>query len=201
MVQLPKVYRQSLSNLLFNVDYTDYIAGAAYKRFYFLGVDDSVGKKYVLTIDSTIPADRDNYFIGGNGTDIDFDIEFKNPAAITSADATISYTVKSGANAFIVAWTIYHVTAGAVETSLGTVTDTTTTATEEARRTVKLPLTAKKIGVGEKLRVNVVITASDSAGNTHMFIDPSGRATVTEASTGATINSQSYINIPFKIDL
>lgn len=200
---LPVIYRKS-APLVFNVDYFDYAAGAGYKKYYLAGADDSTSDKYFLTTDSGLISDNNVFQISGNGADKDFDLTFNNPMTIAAAEATLSYTVTlSGSNGdtFSIAWTVYHVSTGAVETSLGTVTDAGSNdgdPTNYQRRTVKLTLTKKSFGVGDKLRINAIITTNNAT--TFMKFDPSGHLTYTDVA-GGTINSQAVVNLPFEIDI
>ena len=198
---LPSQYRQA-TPLIFNVDYFDFIANAGYKRFFLAGLEDSVGQKFLLTNDTGLSAD-DNVFRLLGTTNTDFDLTFDNSVTVAAADATISYTVFSGAAGgqfFTIVWTVFHVTSGGTETSLGTVTDTTTEGVGGNawfRRSVKLALTTKRLNKGEKLRVTAAATVT--AGTFGYYIDPSG-LTVT-GGTGGSASPRADINMPFVLDL
>ena len=202
---LPIVFRSGSGNLTFNVDYYDYATGAGYKKFYLAGAGDSVGNKYFLTTDSGLNSDTQNY-MAGTGSDIDFDLTFNNPTVIAGAEATISFmTLCSGndGDTFSVAVTVYHVAVGGAETSIGTVTitDADGDPARKMKRTAKLTLTSKALAIGEKLRINLVITAAGTGAATwKVYFDPAGTISHT-AESGGTINSSASINIPFKIDL
>ena len=198
---LPVQFRQA-APLLFNVDFFDFISGAGYKRFYLAGLEDSVGQKFLLTNDTGLSADENNARLLGT-TDTDYDITFDNPVTIAAADASISYTVfasGAGGQSMTIVWTVYHVTSGGTETSLGTVTDTGSDGVGGNawyRRSVKLALTSKRINKGEKLRVNVA--ATQTAATFGYYIDPSG-LTVT-GGTGGSASPTADINVPFVLDL
>ncbi len=200
---LPDQYRKT-PPLIFNIDYFDFIANAGYKKFYLGGLKDSVGDKYILTNDSTLISDSLTNILDGT-SDIDFDIVFDNPVTIAAAEAAISYTVRSSGNAgttFTIVWTVYHVTALGAETSLGTVTDPTTTGTGANfwhRRSVKVLLTSKRLNKGEKLRINGVATAAGAGNSFRYYIDPSGLTVTGGAEGGAS--SIADINVPFVLDL
>ena len=193
-------YRQS-APLIFNVDFFDFASGAGLKKFYLAGLKDSVGDKYILTDDSGLIADSANYRVQ-DAADIDYDIAFSNPITIAASEATISYTVLASSavgRSHTVAWTVYHVAVGGAETSIGTVTDSTTQGTAGnscARRTVKLSLTSKRINKGEKLRINAISTLS-AAGTFLYYIDPSGLYTT---GGGSQDTSRATVNIPFEVD-
>ncbi len=199
---LPEKYRKT-APLIFNVDFFDFVTNAGYKKFYLGGTDDSVSLKYFLTTDAGYVSDELAFFIGNNATDIDFDITFGNNATIANAVASINYTVfqSDPANTFTVAWTIYHYD-GSTETSLGTVTDTTSAGGTNAYhgRAVKVLLTEKNFSKGDILRVNAIITTNTSVPTAEMYIDPAGTQSFTSA-TARTITNSASVNIPFKIDL
>lgn len=203
MPSLPVVFREGAGQFVFNVDYFDWAAGAGYKKYYLYASDDSVGTKYGLTTDSGLISDNHISNVGGNATDVDFDLTFNNPITIANALCTLSYTVfmsADDASDFTVAWTIYHVR-GATETSIGTITDSTTLdgdPTNRQRRTVQLTLTKKHFKAGDVLRVNAVITSDEIASACNMQIDPSGHITDTDVA-GGTCTSSAVINIPFEI--
>jgi len=204
MSNLPIKYRKGTNNLIFNVDYFDYLSGAGYKKFYLAGLTTTTGtNQYILTADNTIVADSDNSTIGGNGTDLDFDIEFNNPATIAAADALASFpTVMSSGNAdyFNVTIKVIHYD-GSTETELGTVTCDSDDGdpTIKRRKTCKLALTRKFFAVGDILRVNITISSSQAAGTHYTYIDPSGHITDTDAA-GGTSTSDFSINIPFEVN-
>jgi hypothetical protein len=186
-----------------NVDYFDYAAGAGYKKYYLAGALDSVGAKYFLTVDSNLISDSANICIAG-AADLDFDLTFNNPATVAGVEATINYTTftNHAAANFRAVWTIYHVSAAAVETSIGTITDSTSNGLYSYhKRCVKLTLTKKHFAIGEKLRVNVITTFNH--GDTHLWHDPSGHISsfVDVAGYSSTISSSASINIPFIIDM
>ena len=198
---LPVQYREGGGNFVFNVDYFDWAQGAGYKRYYFLGTKDSVGNKYALTTDNSLLADDANVRLTGTAS-TDFDLVFNNSVTVANALCTASYTIEmdgTNSDSFTVAITVYHYD-GSTETSLGTVTDTTTTDGDPAkreRRTVQFTLTEKKFSKGDTLRVTVDTTVN--AGTSGQFyMDPAGSISFTGTSE-QSINSSSEINIPFKI--
>ena|SRR3990167_7377666 len=201
-MSLPIIYRSSTDNLVFNTDYFDYAAGAGYKKYYLAGTFTSGSTKgYFLTADSTLVSASGNTIITATA-DYDFDITFNNAAIVAAADATISYmcNISGAGSSIVVIWTLYHVTSGGTETSLGTVTDVSVAPPSSEKKTVKMALTSKTVGIGEKLRLTAGITAG--GGTSQFYFDPSGHITLTDTIfTPATVNSSAYINIPFKIDL
>jgi hypothetical protein len=65
--------------------------------------------------------------------------------------------------------------------------------------TVQFTLTEKKFARGDILRVNGVITTDEADTAARMFIDPAGTISQTDGTGLRTINSASYIDIPFRI--
>jgi len=198
---IPNTFQTVSENLVFNIDYFDYASGAGYKRFYFLGCDDSVGNKYVLTEDSSLASDNHNYQLS-NGDDKDFDLTFQNPVIIEARDCYVQLATSCSGNdadTYSTVVTVYHVDASATETSLGTVTITDADAdpTRYTIKTAKFALTRKAFKRGEKLRISIAQTSTASF---KTFIDPAGTVTQTSAS-GGSWTSSSFISIPFKMDL
>ncbi len=200
---LPNQYRKA-TPLLFNVDYFDFVTNAGYKLFYLAESEDSASVKYFLTTDSTLVSDDAFPIVGANGTDVDFDITFNNTATLAAAPVTISYTTfqSDPAHLITIAWTVYHVDKFNNETSLGTITDAGSTGGTNAyrRRTVKFDITKKKLNVGEKLRVNAVVSSNAALASANFYIDPSGHITQT-GGRGGTITSSATVNLPFEVDL
>lgn len=198
MPPIPRVFRQSSDNVVFNVDYFDFAAGAGYKKYYFCGMKDSTGAIYTLTADTPV-ADGDNFRIG-SGADIDFDLTYNNPIVVAKADAIISTTLNfDGAGA---GWhtniEIFHVR-GAVATSLGSVESAShsSAGANYHVQTFKCPLIQYVFKAGDKIRVNVIVT--NTSVNGYMWIDPSGHVSGNDA-FGFSVSSNSSINIPFKIN-
>lgn len=184
------------SPLVFNVDYFDWSQRAGYKRYYFLGTNDTVGFKYILTDDSTILSDYTNYKTS-NGDDLDFDLTFNSPVDIAAATATIKYMVQqAGTMSTTIIWTVYHYD-GTTETSLGTATNVSSaTGNQFNQAAVKIPLTKKHFAAGDILRVNAAVTSTNAA--TFMYYDPAGSISKALV-TGGTGTSSASINIPFEV--
>lgn len=204
MVQVPNNFQFSNEGAVASVDFYDFASRAGYKVFYPVVTQDSVSKKYAL---STQVVDGDyniSYLtVNNTNTEINFDLTFTNPVIIMG-EALINYSQLVGAGLAVhCKFTVYHVSVGGTETSLGTIDSNTLTAggvTEYHRRLAKITLTARNIGVGEKLRLEVIYYSS-GAGNSTIYFDPSSRQTFTETGTGATIGSDMVFMPQFKIDL
>jgi len=199
---VPKVYRAGSTPVTFNFDFFDFINGVGYKKLYFGAMITSAANQYILTPDATLTSDDSNVKVAANGTfNIDFDIEFENPAIVAGADATISYTVVGGAgNTFAATFTIYHVDSGATETQIGTViAETASGITSSVRKSVNVSLTRQEFRPGEKLRVTGDFISN--APGCFMLADPSGRVTAGGDVSTSTNNSSAFISVPFEVGL
>ena len=197
---VPSVFRNAGGDRTASYDWFDFATGAAYKEFDACGAANSAGSIYFLS-NQTFDADSTNLQFG-DSADLDFDINFSTPVVIASADAFINFTSynNTGAKTNTIVFTLYHVTTTGVETSLGTVTCTATSANPfYLRKCTKFAVTSKAVAIGEKLRLNVV--HSDDGGTSYIYIDPKSRVTQTETGSGATIGTDLKINIPFKVDI
>ena len=184
------------SPLVFNIDYFDWAQGAGYKKYYLLGTEDTGGKKYSLTADSTITSPSTNYKTAAT-INLDFDLTFNAPVDIAAATATIEYMIGFGGSmSNSTVWTIYHYN-GTTETSLGTATASVSASANEWQSVaVQIPLTAKHFAAGDILRINANVTQSHST--TGLHYDPEGVISQTLKQGGAGTSSTS-INIPFEI--
>ena len=201
---LPIEFRRSGEGAVASYDWFDFASGAGYKRYYCAGAYETTNPKYFLTTNSNIDGDYDNLSIS-TSSDLDFDITFNTPLTIAGADAIFNWTIYlvNAAATSSVAINVYHVTSGGTETSIGTATSKTFTASGAGyiRQCLKFGLTQKSFGVGEKLRINVIWTETDASANIRLFFDPASRQSVTEGGTGATITTDFTCDIPFRIDL
>ena len=198
---VPIVFRSGSGNLTFNVDYLDYAQNAGYKRYYACGGEDSAADVYFLTTKQLYSSNSLVWTAAGNETkDLDFDITFNNPVYVAAADLSCSFTQMALSSCYTII-TIYHVTSGGTETSLGTKTTKTRTGGSSIyRECLKIPLTAKGFAVGEKLRLNVQFVDTD-AGNSKIYHDPASGLTLTETATARTVNTDFYIDVPFRVDI
>ena len=184
------------SPLIASFDWLDFATGAGYKSFYFLGIRDSTGNKYKLTQNSSISSASNNNYIS-TSSDVDFDLTFNNTITIANAEATITYFVDISSSGGIgIVWTVYHVDGKtSAETSLGTVTDESMGAAEDAKQTLILTLARKVFKRGDILRVNSVITSDTAA---KFWFSPAGETSLVAENTTTYTNSSS-IDIPFEI--
>lgn len=184
------------SEVLQQIDFLDTITGIAYKKFYLLGITKAAGANdYLLTTDSSIPSDEENYRITGNGTDTDFDIKVGKGFTVAAEDAILVLSRNSDTgSAQTLTYTIYHVNSGATETSIGTAVGDTINggAGEEYKlKTQPITLTEKRFIKGDTLRLNIT---SSSGATDYYYFDPSGIQTQTAETPNYPHTS--YILIP-----
>ena len=210
---VPVVFRKSPG---YNVqyDWLDATTGAGYRRYYACCADltpDSAAEKFL----TTRTLDSEPWFIAlakNNGAytldiDYDFDITFQLPATIAASTAYVQALRKvtsADMDSYLVI-NIYHVTAAAVETLIGTATTEAWAGGTDAymRDIVPVTLTKKLFGIGEKLRLNVqVYTLCNPAGaeTITLYFDPSSREVYDEYN-GATSGTDLTFDVPFEIDL
>ena len=199
---LPEIYRKQSGNLNFNFDWFDYAAGAGYKRFYPCGAGPAAGVAYFLSSKLIDTSNQAIYLSVLNGTlDKDFDITFSNPCYINASDAIVNFTIKKSDAAAVghATFNVYHANAAAAETLLGTAVSGDNNMSYE-RVCLKIPLTAHSIGIGEKLRINIILVSG--AGNISLlYLDPNSGLTLTETTSGRTIHTDCTVDIPFKVNL
>ena len=122
MVNIPINFRKSQTALP-TYDFYDLINGNAYKRFYLVGAKTDSGNQFFITTDASYTSSVQNKTIALSGTtsnDTDFDITIKNAFTIAADDCIFRiYSSFSGSNDNVMTITVYHVTAGGTETSLG----------------------------------------------------------------------------------
>lgn len=198
------IFRDRSSKTIASYDWYDAGLGSGYKRFYLGATTNSAATEYFLTnekIASTRVAST--LIVKNTSTELNFDLTYNNIVRISGA-AVMNFTFYNGAGASGHAHvTVYHVSTGAVETSLGTVQTETLTSVgaQYYQLCLKIALTEKSFGVGDKLRIEVILTETTNVDNVAIWFDPAGRTTFTEEGTGATIDSSFAIDIPFRIDL
>lgn len=185
---LPLTFRRGNEGSVASYDWIDLTSGFGYKKFYLTNGSLTGGTVQRFLITESIesePASIDGDF------DSDWDNEFKVPAYV-KGDAVFNvyrYCPNNVTHSYVV--TIYHVTAGGVETSIGTATGTTFTGFSASgaaqRATVKITLTPKNFGIGEKIRVTLVVTDANGTATTYF--------------NNGTTGQDCLVFIPFKIDL
>lgn len=201
MARIKTVVQQPIPAAVASYDYFDIATAVGYKSFYLAGAYDSTGSSRFLTTNPNIASDYRVGFIG-NGADLDFDIEFNKPLIIADVDAIISYMIianGSNSDTFTAVFTVKHVDKNGTETDLGTVTitDSDGDPVQYRMHTAKIPLSRKKISIGEKLRLNVTLT---TAASWVIYTDPAGAITKTLSNTG-TGTSRAILDIPIKVDV
>jgi hypothetical protein len=208
---LPKVFNTGASKASSSYDWYDFASGAAYKKFYLAAGKTSAGGSYFLTDSTDIGSASDTDAAGSTyelrldaatTADRDFDLTFNTPHVIAgtayiSGRLTCFGDIARTANIKV---TIYHVTSGGTETSLGSVTGPTRTGTPvNTKECFAIPLTQKSFAKGEKLRVTLELTTNGNYAT--VYHDPSGRSTATDSMNGGTLNSQFIVMVPFRVSL
>ena len=201
-IQIPVVFRSGGGNVISSYDWYDTGLGAGYKRFYPASYINGASTQVYFMTSKLIDGDNGATGLAGNNnvTEVNFDITFQNPMVVAAGTAIINFTVYSaGAVNKTVDFTLYHVDASAVETSIGTVQSSNANGAGAYRKLVSITTTQKAFAIGEKLRLECIFTVG--AGAATLYFDPLGRQTYTEAGTGGTIGTDMIVDIPFRIDL
>lgn len=180
-------------------DFINFATGQGYVTLYLAGSiqDTSSTIGYFLTpqrIESDYNARR---IIGNSAWDVDFDILFLRPYIIQGDVIITSFQNGGGGAVDTPTWSVIKVAVGGAETVLATLEVSSTGAGTINLRTCVLTVAKTKIGVGEKLRINFASTLSGSA---YVGIDPIGRTTQTETSSGATIGETTKVQIPLRVE-
>lgn len=135
-----------------------------------------------------------------NNSDSDFDWEFKIPATVAADDVIVNLTQKSVAlKESIVTVNIYHVSLAAAETLIGTFVCISRNDGSYYRECMQIPVSQKSFAIGEKLRVNIVMTG-DADGGKHYYNDPTSPLTVVD-DRGRTVGTDLTVDVPFKINI
>jgi hypothetical protein len=195
-MSVPKMQKHSFlrsaEGRIGSYDWFDFATGAGYKKFYCVGGKNSVGAIYFLS-SNLMESDAENTGTGnvGSGTyDYDFDITFGRPVTIAAADAFFRHKQSSttAGNWCYMTINVYKVDLAAAETLIGQgVGDTTSGVSLNQVKMIKWALTKTSIGVGEKIRVNLIFTTN---GNYTSFQYDNG-----------TSGNECYIYLPFVVDL
>lgn len=202
---VPNVYINATENSLASYDFFDLSRRIGYKRCYLISTYQNSTQGVSL-----IPQVTDSSFVRyavSNGTDLDFDLTFSSPQVL-NGDVFISVVFENyyaGAVGMTLTYTLYHVTSGGTETSLGTDAGRTVTVSGggySKRDLIKFSLSNKIFKAGEKIRLNIV-TATGS-GNHYIYMDPANNTTTdyNDYEMASFKNdTNSFIDLPFKIDL
>lgn len=204
-------------------DYFDLASGIGYKRFYGIVADTSTGKVYRLDqnitdvtgrVSATTDITNTVYYAH---TDLDFDLTFTKYFTV-GGEGKLYLTIQTAgagvgqnqAAAYIVA-TIYHVTAGGTETSLGTAQsqeyNTNIVAGISRRYLIPITITKKNFIPTDRIRVNVIAMCkyiADGAGGVKTFkiyYDPTNLLTPAVDADGVAGDTSLIFDMPFYIDL
>lgn len=200
MVQpLPIAFRKASENQIATYDFFDALQQVGYKTFY--GTKDESGNYRLITtqLDSII-----TYFeiLGGTTSgEINFDVTF-NQAATIKGDLFFqaTFTVKSDAshnNQATPTVRILKVDSSNAESTIGTLVNITTFQANTGNNTVgyraliDFNIAETNFGVGEKLRIEVILNKSDndSTSAARVYHDPTSRTTL-----GSSIVNAGYAN-------
>jgi hypothetical protein len=210
---IPSIFTQKGGEAVASYDWFDLASGTGYRKYYLTCATTSTATTYFLNSELMDSSPYlDSYTMPANSAmalriDRDFDLEFKNPVIIQGNLLTNflikTYASPTDSTEVYAIINIYHVDLAATETLLGTATSTTSAATNDAtsyqRVTFNIPLARKKIAIGEKLRVNVLIYGSHSGNDltdtVSVYFDP------TEISAISGQNSDFIVQVPFRIDI
>lgn len=201
---IPTIFTQSSKQQIAAYDWYDSYTNTAYKKFYgSVGIITGGTKVYFLTdrvLYSGMGDDTTNATyteVNGETKTLTFDITFKNDTRI-GGTAYINYSTYTwGTGTLQAVLTLYHVTSGGTETSLGTVTGlaVSTAAATDKRQLVKFELTEKAFIPGETLRLKVAITETGDGAAAKFYHDSSNAYNITVESVPTSLE----LNIPFKI--
>ena len=191
---LPINFPYPTENVIASYDFLDFASGFGYRKLYLANATNATTPYFFLT-PQTIESDYLSVSLSGTRAD-DFDITFSNKVEI-QGDAYICSTMQtSGGSSINVTFTLKKVT-GAGTTTLASAVTGTLAASTVGVRTVLLdaiPLTS--FAPGDILRISA---SSVVAGTGFYFIDPSGRTSLTESGTAASVSGTTFILLPFKI--
>lgn len=199
---LPMNFPIPSSPAVASYNWTDFLQSLGYVRFY-LGVQEDSGGYGYFASTQAIPSTKEKTFIRNSGagdTVYNFDADVTNPFILEAADCFFSYVTfqatGTGGRNFVVTCAVVHYD-GSTETSLGSATLTEQmTASEIKRGLFKFAITRKKFKPGDTLRIKITLNDDEE----QMYVEPSGRLSLTETTTSATLGGDTYIDIPFRID-
>lgn len=188
-------------------DFIDFAGGFGYKKLYFSILEKDVGAGAVRSaklvsevVESSQPFRTLERSTAGT-TSEDFDITFLNPVTIegTGIVRFLEWAVGGTLNLVSVTTTIKKVSASTTE--IGSVTTDQVSLAQVHVKTAPITITKTVFAVGDILRVTVEIEVTGSGTGAGVSLDPSGRTSMTETTTGATVLPDSYILIPLRIQL
>jgi len=199
---VPIVFRRSSPGGTY--DWVDVLGGVGYRTFYPCYADISTGDVAMLVVNPDfVSSPRMAYTtVAGTpvaGQDHDFDLLF-NESAIIRGD--MHFNIMAGTNGATMTCkvNVYHVSTGAVETSLGSVTSGNYApgAMTYYIIALKLAIAEKRFRVGEKLRVNIQFNHT-AAQQITFYHNPKGDKTEVDH-VGVTIPTTTRVDVPFKLE-
>jgi hypothetical protein len=206
----PKMSKRSFlrsgEGAIASYSYTDIAEGTGIVEFYPYVADSAGSDDYFLTTNSSVGS-KVAYWGPADGALInqDFDSAPFNMPKNMKGDliANIAVGRLLGNNGAITAViTVYHVTAAAVATQLGTATDSTPNNAaaalpeKDCYMCMKIPITLKHFQKGEYVRITINVSSSGGAAQGLVGADPLNRTDITQLP-----NSRTKFLIPFVLDL
>lgn len=203
-----------------NYDFTDLIQKLGYVTFYAVNHTDyhTLSRQAIA---SQVPMISENADVNHTDRiDIDLDFPINVPVTVAAADLYVSAAVdliRNVSHTCFMKVYVYHVSAAAVETSIGsnatpTAVTVASAANGSARIVTKVALSKKKFNPGTKLRVNIVIQSWLGAGvepnALTLWIDGAGRGATTynqinpdddTTNLSYTNTTELTVEVPFEI--
>jgi hypothetical protein len=188
-----------------NLSYLELSTGTVFQTFYLA---DDEQPTYFLT--SNTMYSHAGYAVLTPAAEKNFDLLTQTPFTVGGQCIVnlglILRTLSTGATvATTITIRILHVTAGAVETSLGTASTAYSASVGDLTGlwqnfAAKINLTDKVFGKGETLRLEIVATDPGANKQILTYCDPANRLDINTSAFGATTYSNSKIIVPIKTD-
>lgn len=191
-------------------DWQNLLQQAGYVKYYLVGGHNAEADNYFLSPE-VLPASTDNYYITINGTtpaSTDFELGITSPAVVAEQKAFFSAVIKekSGSGTSDIEYTIAIIRKrGATETTIGTSSDEIRLSGNNCKTiSIDIDCSTTKLAVDDTLIVRITANedaSQNGAGPFNLYVDPAGRVTQTETTTGVDVTSICYIYIPFRVVL
>jgi hypothetical protein len=196
---LPVFSRGNTGDAIASYDWLDITSGCGYRTYYPAVTSQDSTSYYILTTKSELSSATGVFRTSGD-FNYDFDITNKVPCVIGGGDVFWNSYFTVGNSTYTLTVNFCHVSAAAVETVLGTASITRSSGGGANYKDLfRITLaTNTKFAIGDKIRVNVVVTNSQA--NSKTEFDPANNLTATDTD-GRTIVRNAEIHVPFKIDI
>ncbi len=209
--QLPIFSRGTGPDSIASYDWLDVTSGTGYRTYY--GTKSKAGTWPLTT--RPIDGGTGPWFAevtGGNNVNasIKYTVELvivMNITSIIKGTTYIQFTHGPVTGAGVLTHryydlTVYHVTPGDAEDSLGTIQSTDRLGDLTTwREMLEIDLTTKKFAIGDRLRLKLEVWSGGDANRLYKtYFDPATLSTLSDGE-GRTIGTDLTIDVPFKIDL